>query len=146
VVLVVIGVLAFLLITDDGDGGEDAEAPEVTTTTVEDEDEEEVQGNDLEAEEAADAEAEAAEALESFFEVRGTADERAFSSEEGREELDAILDDTDDLEAEGDLDCTAQDDDTVECELDTNAGAITFLMGIDPESADGFELLGATLG
>ena len=145
VLLVIVGVLAFLLITgDDDDDDEAAEAPAVTTTTAAP-DEDQDEGDEAQDEDAAAAEAEATEALENFIDARGTDAEREFSSEDGRNELDAIVDETGDLDLQGDPECTAQDDDTVECVQPTDQGDLVFTMGIDDDEPRGLEMIGATL-
>ena len=161
--LVAVGVGAFVLITGDGDEVADSAAVDHDPPD-EDEDEDQAepgdealqgqavedQAEDEDQDEAVDedaeqAEADAAEAFASFVDARGTDDENAFSSEEGQAGHDAIVDEVGDLDLQGDPVCTAQDDDTVECAQDTDQ-ALILTMGDDPESDGAFELIGASLG
>lgn len=155
VALLVIGVLSFLLISNDDDNEVEAVAPPTTAPVDEDENqnedpdanenENEDPNEDPDAEAGEFDEADATEALEAFIAARGTDEERELSSETGREELDDIVDEAGGIDLQGEPQCEAQGDDTFECVHDSDAGEITFVMGIDEDSEGGLEMIGASL-
>ncbi len=94
------------------------------------------------------ASSDAQQAVRSYIATRGTDAERAFSSQGGRDELDAVIADLGRAVPQGDATCTAVGVASFTCVQDTDQGAITFTVGPDPDdpATSGFEVVGAQVG
>lgn len=97
---------------------------------------------------AAGGASDAQQAVRSYIATRGTDAERAFSSQGGRDELDAVIADLGRAVPQGDATCTAVGVASFTCVQDTDQGAITFTVGPDPDdpATSGFEVVGAQVG
>lgn len=87
----------------------------------------------------------AQQAVRSYIATRGTEAERAFSSQGGRDELDAVIADLGPAVPQGDATCTAVGVASFTCVQDTDQGPITFTVGPDPDdpATSGLEVVGA---
>ncbi len=104
-----------------------------------------VDGGAVDGGAAAGATGDAQQAVRSYIATRGTDAERAFSSQGGRDELDAVIADLGRAVPQGEATCTAVGVASFTCVQDTDQGAITFTVGPDPDDPDtsGFEVVGA---
>lgn len=107
-----------------------------------------VDGGAVDGGAAAGATGDAQQAVRSYIATRGTDAERAFSSQGGRDELDAVIADLGRAVPQGEATCTAVGVASFTCVQDTDQGAITFTVGPDPDDPDtsGFEVVGAQAG